>query len=40
MYYGEINENGLKHGRGAIFYDNGKIYEGEFKNDYKDGIGC
>jgi hypothetical protein len=28
VYYGEIDENGLKHGRGAIFYDSGKLYEG------------
>jgi hypothetical protein len=28
VYYGEVDQNSLKEGKGAIFYHNGKIYEG------------
>lgn len=39
-FFGEVNqESGLPDGRGVIFYDNGKLYEGNFSNGDKNGLG-
>ena len=37
-YEGEFVQ-GLKHGKGKLFFPNGSIYEGEFKANYQDGYG-
>lgn len=29
----------LRHGKGILLRENGDVYEGEFKNDMKDGFG-
>lgn len=39
VYFGELNENGMKHGKGVVFYYNGRSYEGNFSNDLKEGKG-
>lgn len=40
VFFGETNEeSGIPEGRGVIFYENGKIYEGSFKNGQKNGLG-
>lgn len=38
-YEGERDENNLKSGMGRIEYENGWVYEGELKNDKKNGKG-
>lgn len=35
VYFGELSEEGEKHGRGVIFYFNGRSYEGNFVHDLK-----
>ena len=39
VYYGEFDSDKKKEGRGVIFYKNGKLYEGQFSNDLKNGKG-
>lgn len=39
VYFGELSPEGKKHGKGVIFYFSGKIYEGNFFNDLKNGLG-
>lgn len=42
VYFGELINNDeveVKDGHGVIFYFNGKLYQGEFKNDMKAGKG-
>jgi hypothetical protein len=42
VYFGEIKtieERPIKDGYGSIFYYNGRLYEGQFKNDTKHGRG-
>jgi len=36
-YTGNINADGDRHGNGVMKWDNGDVYEGEFKNDLIDG---
>ncbi len=31
--------NDLKHGKGKYFYENGDVYEGDFKEGNKNGLG-
>lgn len=38
-YFGQLDGEGRKQGRGIIFYFSGKIYEGEVGNDMKNGKG-
>ncbi|KAL3805306.1 hypothetical protein HJC23_009013 [Cyclotella cryptica] len=38
-YYGQVNNNGQKHGRGKMIYDNGNEYEGTWVNNKRDGNG-
>ena len=38
-YEGNMDINGKKEGKGRITYRNGDKYEGEFKNNLKDGEG-
>jgi len=38
-YIGELNENGLKKGKGIMIYINGEIYDGNWENDVKNGNG-
>jgi len=38
-YYGSLNNRGQKHGSGKMKYDNGNVYEGEWKNNKRDGKG-
>lgn len=35
VYFGQLSEQETKSGVGIIFYFNGKLYEGDFKNDMK-----
>ena len=37
-YYGEI-VNGKRHGQGIMIYNNERVYEGLWENDYKQGKG-
>lgn len=39
IYFGELNEEGLRHGYGEITYSNGDIYKGNWTNDKHDGRG-
>lgn len=39
IFYGELNEAGLKHGYGRITYSNGDSYEGFWANDRYEGKG-
>jgi hypothetical protein len=38
-YVGECNAKGQKHGKGALYWLNGSVYEGEFANDKQNGHG-
>lgn len=38
VYYGEIKQN-KKQGLGIMIYKNGRLYEGEWQNDQKKGLG-
>ena len=38
-YIGDLNENGLKNGKGIMKYINGEIYDGNWENDLKNGNG-
>ena len=38
-YFGQFGENGLRKGKGTMKYNNGDIYEGEWKEDKPDGEG-
>ena len=38
-YYGSLNSRGQKHGSGKMKYDNGNVYDGEWKNNKRDGKG-
>lgn len=37
-FYGEI-VNGKRHGQGIMIYNNDRVYEGHWENDYKHGTG-
>lgn len=39
VFYGQLDQGDVKNGKGAIFYYNGKIYQGGFKNGEKEGDG-
>ena len=39
IYEGELNEIGLKNGKGIMKYNNGKIYDGNWENNKKNGNG-
>jgi hypothetical protein len=39
IYEGEVDKNFLKNGNGTLRYENGQIYQGEFKNDQFNGKG-
>lgn len=39
IYDGEKTADGLKHGKGSIFYKSGARYEGEWRNDVEHGHG-
>ena len=40
MYVGEYNKEGLRHGKGKVFYLNGDIkYDGDFIDDKYEGNG-
>lgn len=39
VYFGEVDDSERKNGYGVIFYYNGRMYEGQFKNDMKSGRG-
>jgi len=40
FYYGELNENNQRHGRGKTLMADGKTaYEGDYSNDMRDGVG-
>ncbi len=38
-YLGTLNARGQKHGSGKMKYNNGNVYEGEWKNNKRDGKG-
>ena len=38
-FEGELNEKGLREGKGKMKYKNGEIYFGEWKDNMKNGIG-
>ena len=38
-YVGERNSDGERHGQGTEFYSDGSLYDGQWKNDVKDGTG-
>ena len=39
QYFGQVNEEGLKHGFGRECWVSGQIYEGQFKNGKYHGFG-
>ena len=39
VYVGEMSESGKYHGYGVCRYDNGNVYYGYWKNDFKEGLG-
>ena len=40
IYRGEIDpDNNKRHGKGVIVYKNGRVYEGEWLNDKRQGRG-
>jgi hypothetical protein len=39
VYFGQLTEESKKEGKGAIFYYNGRLYEGSFVEDMKEGKG-
>jgi hypothetical protein len=38
-YYGQTNEDHLRHGIGTVLYDNGFCYQGMLEEDQITGIG-
>lgn len=38
-YFGQLNGGGQKHGNGKMMYDNGNEYDGQWKNNKRDGKG-
>ena len=38
-YIGEVDENGMRHGIGTLWFRDGSMYEGEFENDWPHGVG-
>jgi predicted nucleic acid-binding Zn-ribbon protein len=38
-YEGDLNAKGQRHGFGVLICDNGNSYEGDWKNDKRDGLG-
>ena len=38
-YEGILDSRGFKNGFGKLIYENGSIYEGEWKTDKRDGYG-
>ena len=38
-YVGEVDEKGLKHGKGSYKWLDGSFYEGDFEKDFRHGIG-
>jgi len=38
-YFGQLNKGGQKHGNGKMKYDNGNEYDGQWKNNKRDGKG-
>lgn len=39
VYYGDVNDDNLRHGIGTLIYDNGFRYHGMFENDQITGMG-
>ena len=39
MYEGEVNEEGLRHGKGNVTYSNGTVYVGQWENGLMHGKG-
>ena len=39
VYYGEVKDNNIRHGKGKFSFGNGLYYEGEFNNDLYHGVG-
>ena len=39
VYVGEVKDNKIPHGKGVLYYANGDIYEGDFKDAKRDGKG-
>ena len=39
VYKGEYNSEHLRHGKGTIRWDNGDVYEGQFQNGMRHGLG-
>jgi hypothetical protein len=38
-YIGEVDEHGMRHGIGTLWFRDGSIYEGEFERDQPHGVG-
>ena len=38
-YIGEVDENGLRHGIGTLWFRDGSFFEGEFERDLPHGVG-
>ena len=38
-YIGEVDENGMRHGIGTLWFRDGSMYEGEFERDRPHGVG-
>ena len=38
-YIGEVDENGMRHGIGTLWFRDGSMYEGEFERDLPHGVG-
>ena len=39
VYYGQVNQDNMKHGIGTLLFDNDFYYQGMFENDKMTGIG-
>ena len=38
-YIGEVDQNGMRHGIGTMWFRDGSMYEGEFERDLPHGVG-
>ena len=39
IYYGQVNQENMRHGIGTLLFENDFIYQGMFDNDHQTGIG-
>ena len=39
-YVGDVSANGVRHGRGTLYFPNGDKYKGDYKDNEKEGRGA